>query len=91
MEKTTPSRLLCLSLVLLAMALVLWIHIVPRSLPDGPTRAALFTHLVPVFGALFGVLLLGERLGLHHLAGFALILAGIAVSNGLAGRLRGTG
>jgi asparagine N-glycosylation enzyme membrane subunit Stt3 len=41
MEKTTPSRLLCLSLVLLAMALVLWIHIVPRSLPDGPTRAAL--------------------------------------------------
>jgi drug/metabolite transporter (DMT)-like permease len=57
----------------------------------GPTRAALFTHLVPVFGALFGVLLLGERLGLHHLAGFGLILAGIAASNGLAGRLRGTG
>jgi drug/metabolite transporter (DMT)-like permease len=43
-----------------------------------------------VFGALFGVALLGERLGLHHLAGFALILAGIAVANGLApGRLRG--
>ena len=58
----------------------------------GATRAALFTHLVPVFGALFGVLLLGERLGLHHLAGFALILAGIAVANGLApGRLRGAG
>jgi drug/metabolite transporter (DMT)-like permease len=58
----------------------------------GPTRAALFTHLVPVFGALFGVMLLGERLGLHHLAGFALILAGIAVANGLApGRLRGAG
>ncbi|HSD54009.1 MAG TPA: DMT family transporter [Burkholderiales bacterium] len=55
----------------------------------GPTRAALFTHLVPVFGALFGVTLLGEQLGLHHLAGFALILAGIAVANGLApGRLR---
>jgi drug/metabolite transporter (DMT)-like permease len=58
----------------------------------GPTRAALFTHLVPVFGAVFGVTLLGERLGLHHLAGFALILAGIAVANGLApGRLRGAG
>jgi drug/metabolite transporter (DMT)-like permease len=47
-------------------------------------------HLVPVFGALFGVMLLGERLGLHHLAGFALILTGIAVANGLApGGLRG--
>jgi drug/metabolite transporter (DMT)-like permease len=58
----------------------------------GATRAALFTHLVPVFGALFGVVLLGERLGLHHLAGFALILAGIALTNALApGRLRGTG
>jgi drug/metabolite transporter (DMT)-like permease len=58
----------------------------------GATRAALFTHLVPVFGALFGVALLGERLGLHHLAGFALILAGIAVANGIApGRLRGAG
>jgi drug/metabolite transporter (DMT)-like permease len=58
----------------------------------GPPRAALFTHLVPVFGAVFGVTLLGERLGLHHLAGFALILAGIAVANGLApGRLRGAG
>jgi len=53
----------------------------------GPTRTSLFTHLVPVFGAAFSVLLLGERLGLHHLAGFALILAGIALSNGLGGLL----
>ena len=58
----------------------------------GPTRASLFTHLVPVFGALLGVSLLGERLGFHHLAGFALILAGIGVANGFAlRRLRGTG
>jgi drug/metabolite transporter (DMT)-like permease len=60
----------------------------------GPTRASFFTHLVPVFGAVLGVALLGERLGLHHLAGFALILGGIALSSGLAGalgRARGTG
>jgi drug/metabolite transporter (DMT)-like permease len=48
----------------------------------GPARASFFTHLVPVFGAALGVVLLGERLGLYHLAGFALIVAGIAVSNG---------
>jgi drug/metabolite transporter (DMT)-like permease len=58
----------------------------------GPTRASLFTHLVPVFGALLGVSLLGERLGLHHLAGFALILGGIGIANGFAlRRLRSTG
>jgi drug/metabolite transporter (DMT)-like permease len=60
----------------------------------GPTRASFFTHLVPVFGAVLGVGLLGERLGLHHLAGFALILGGIALSSGLGGalgRARGTG
>lgn len=58
----------------------------------GATRASLFTHLVPVFGALLGVSLLGERLALHHLAGFALILAGIGVANGFAlRRLRSSG
>ena len=48
----------------------------------GATRASFFTHLVPVFGAALGVGLLGERLGLYHFAGFAFILAGIAISNG---------
>jgi drug/metabolite transporter (DMT)-like permease len=53
----------------------------------GATRASFFTHLVPVFGAALGVTLLGERLGWYPLAGFALILAGIAVSNGALGAL----
>ena len=53
----------------------------------GATRASFFTHLVPVFGAALGVTLLGERLGLYHLAGFAFILAGIAASNGALGAL----
>ena len=38
--------------------------------------------------------LLGERLGWHHLAGFALILAGIAAATGVPWRLgsvRGAG
>lgn len=60
----------------------------------GATRASFFTHLVPVFGAAFAFLLLGERLGWHHLAGFALILAGIAAATGVPWRLgsvRGAG
>jgi drug/metabolite transporter (DMT)-like permease len=43
----------------------------------GGSRAGVFTHLVPLFGALLAFGLLGERLGVHHIAGFALILAGI--------------
>ncbi|MDR1051298.1 MAG: DMT family transporter [Deltaproteobacteria bacterium] len=43
----------------------------------GPHRAASFINLVPVFGILFGWLLLGERPGLNLLLGLALILAGI--------------
>jgi drug/metabolite transporter (DMT)-like permease len=43
----------------------------------GPARAGLFINLVPVFGALMAVVLLGEPLGLHHLAALALVLGGI--------------
>jgi len=46
----------------------------------GPQRAGLFINLVPVFGALSAVLLLGEHFGLHHAAGLALVLVGIVLS-----------
>ena len=47
----------------------------------GPSRASIFTHLVPVFGACMSVGLLGEVFGWHHAVGFALVLAGVAVCN----------
>ncbi len=43
----------------------------------GANVAGLFTHLMPVFGALLSWLFLGEKLLSFHLWGFALILAGI--------------
>lgn len=43
----------------------------------GANRAAAFTHLIPLFGTVLAFALLGERLGLHHVAGFALIIVGI--------------
>ncbi len=60
----------------------------------GAARASFFTHLVPVFGAVLGAALLGEAVGWYHLAGFALILAGIAVATRVPWRLgsaRGAG
>ena len=50
----------------------------------GPARAGLFVNLVPVFGALLAVLLLGEPFAYYHALGLVLVLGGI----GLAERRR---
>lgn len=47
----------------------------------GPNRAAPFLHLVPVFGSVLAILLLGEQLQLFHLAGYALVLAGVVIAS----------
>ena len=43
----------------------------------GPNRAGLFSNLVPIFGALFAVLILGEEFRIYHALALALTLAGI--------------
>ena len=43
----------------------------------GPNRAAPFFHLVPVFGSVMAIVLLGEKPELFHLVGYALVLGGI--------------
>lgn len=47
----------------------------------GPNRAALFLHLVPVFGSGLAIMFLGERPTLFHLIGYALVLSGIAIAS----------
>ena len=47
----------------------------------GPNRAAPFFHLVPVFGSAMAILLLGEKLQLFHLIGYALVLAGVVIAS----------
>lgn len=43
----------------------------------GASKAGLFVHLMPVFGAVLSVVFLGERLYGYHFAGAALIFGGI--------------
>ena len=43
----------------------------------GPGRAGIFVNLVPVFGALLAVVLLGEPFHLYHALALALVLGGI--------------
>jgi len=46
----------------------------------GPGRAGVFVNLVPVFGALLAVLLLGEAFALYHVLALILVVAGIAIA-----------
>jgi drug/metabolite transporter (DMT)-like permease len=46
----------------------------------GPGRAGVFVNLVPVFGALLAVLLLGEAFALYHVIALALVVLGIAIA-----------
>jgi drug/metabolite transporter (DMT)-like permease len=49
----------------------------------GPVKALMVTLLIPVFGILWGVLLLGEPLTPGRIAGCAIVLAGCALALGL--------
>jgi drug/metabolite transporter (DMT)-like permease len=46
----------------------------------GANRAGLFINLIPVFGTLLSVLILGEDLQLFHIVALALALTGIAIA-----------
>ena len=46
----------------------------------GPNRAGLFMHLMPAFGVVLSMTLLGEHPALHQLIGIGLILTGIALT-----------
>lgn len=47
----------------------------------GPNRAAPYFHLVPVFGSVMAIALLGEKLRLFHIIGYVLVLGGIALAS----------
>lgn len=56
----------------------------------GPNRGSLFINLIPVFGALLAVVMLGERLELFHLVAAVFIISGIALAEaaGRRGQIR---
>ena len=47
----------------------------------GPNRAAPFFHLVPVFGSVMAILLLGEEPRLFHLTGYVMVFAGVVIAS----------
>src|ERR1700694_307477 len=47
----------------------------------GAARAGVFMHLMPFLGAAMGFAFLGERFGVHHAVGMALIIAGVTIAS----------
>lgn len=72
---------LVLGLVCTGVAYQMYFRLVEET---GPTRALTVTFLVPVFGVLWGHLLLGEALGVRSLIGAAVVIVGTALSTGFS-------
>ncbi|KQT50918.1 hypothetical protein ASG43_06625 [Aureimonas sp. Leaf454] len=73
------AALAALALAATALAFIFYFEVVASA---GATNASLVTFLVPASAILLGVVFLGERLTIEEIAGFALILAGLAAIDG---------
>jgi drug/metabolite transporter (DMT)-like permease len=51
----------------------------------GPGRAGVFVNLVPAFGAVMAVLLLGEQFAAYHFVALLLVIGGIAIAQRRSG------
>ena len=70
-----------------ALAYLIYFRLLARA---GATRLSLVTFLIPVSAVAMGVAFLGEEVLPRHLAGLALILAGLLAMQQGAGRWTGT-
>jgi drug/metabolite transporter (DMT)-like permease len=73
----TPKGWLVMLYVALLPSLLSQVFFIRGVELIGPARAGLFVNLVPVFGALLAVVLLGEPFAFYHALGLVLVLGGI--------------
>jgi drug/metabolite transporter (DMT)-like permease len=88
LPERAPGAEVWLSIVLLGafgtgVAYILNFNVVREA---GAQTASMVTYLVPVFAVVFGVTILGEPLSWHEPAGGLLIIAGVAIAQGLPAR-----
>jgi len=73
---TVMLALLVFALLCSALAYLIYYKLMSEL---GPTKALTVTFLIPVFGMLWGAILLGERISLAMIGGSLLVLAGTAL------------
>ncbi len=82
--RATPSLPAIAALLLLAIlgtvvAYLLFFRLISSV---GPTQTASVAYLIPLFGTMWGVVLLGEPVGIATVVGMATILAGVVLVTG---------
>ncbi len=83
---TGPVMLICLYLAVVPSILA-YLFFNRGVALMGPARAGQYLHLVPVFGSLLAVFILGEAFGPYLLVGIALIGAGLGLAGAGGARL----
>lgn len=83
--QATPSpaalwSMLALGLLGTGVAFVVYYRLLETA---EPTYMSMVTYLIPVVGVILGVVVLGEQITAVTLLGFALILGGVAIVNGV--------
>ena len=88
LPERAPSTVVTLSMLGLAFLSTAVAYLIYFRLIEnvGPTSTLTVTLLVPVFGLLFGVLLLDEPFGFGTLAGLGVILTSVVLITGIAPR-----
>jgi drug/metabolite transporter (DMT)-like permease len=91
LPERAPSTVVTLSMLGLAFLSTAVAYLIYFRLIEnvGPTSTLTVTLLVPVFGLLFGVLLLEEPFGPGTLAGLGIILTSVVLITGIAPRKEG--
>lgn len=74
------ASLLALGVLGTGLAFIVYYRLLETA---NPTYISMVTYVIPVFGVILGVIILNEQLTWYALAGFALILLGVMVVNGL--------
>lgn len=77
---TVILAVLGLAVLSTSIGYLLYFYLVERV---GPTKTVSVTFLVPLFGILWGVLLLNEQITVGTIVGLLVILAGIILMNGI--------
>ncbi len=65
-------------IVIATLSYLAWFTLLTRY---SATKLSVFTFLTPLFGALAGIVFLGEHIDAHHLIALALVICGIVIVN----------